>query len=181
MSGTQRRLLATAAFLSLASASLAAQPPLPNGGDATVRQMLSRLEKNAEQFRRSLAETPDREWVVGGEQTRHIDHFVAGFVETVRRLRTEFGEGRIVTARVEEVLRRGVSIDSFMDRHQSADQAARDWATVRRDLESLATAYDIPWNRTPPRLTSLRPGVRVPRVVTSLAVRTGDGAACARA
>ena len=78
--------------------------------------------------------------------------------------------------RLERVAARVVGVE----RGRPADQAARDWATVRRDREALAAAYDMRGNRAPPRLTGLSPGGRAPRVVTSLAIRAGDGAACAR-
>lgn len=75
------------------------------------------------------------------------------FVNAARRVRVQFRTGQLVTAGGDEVLRRGVSIDSFMDHDRSPDQAARDWAKVRRDLEVLAAAFNVPWNRTPPRVT----------------------------
>jgi hypothetical protein len=164
MLGSQRyRLcLATAVAVASAGALLAAQPQPSRASDQEVKYLVTRLEKNAEQFRRSLADTPVREWIVGAEKARNIDHFVTGFVDATRRLRAQFDRGQIVTARVDEVLRRGVSIDSFMERHHSTDQAASDWATVRRDLEALAAAFNVPWNRTTPRFTSVRPDTPLP-------------------
>jgi hypothetical protein len=158
-------MLTLATLLALAGpgALLAGQPQPSRATDEEVKQLLTRIEKNAEQFRRSLAETPDREWIVGVQKTRNIDHFVTGFVGATRRLRSHFDRGQVVPARVEEVLRRGVSIDSFMERHPSADQAAHDWATVRRDLEALAAAFNVPWNRATSRLTSLRPDALLPQ------------------
>jgi len=139
-----------------AGASLGAQPQPSRATDQDVKFLLTQVERNAEQFRRSLALTPDREWIVGWEKSQNIDHFVTRFVDATRRLRAQFDRGEVITARVDEVLRRGVSIDSFMERHRSADQASHDWATVRRDLEALAAAFNVPWNRATLRLTSLR-------------------------
>jgi len=155
MYGTRRQWLALATLLALlgAGVSLSALPQASRASDQKLKHLLMRLEKNAEQFRRSLADTPDREWIVVSQKERNIDHFVARFVDATRRLRSHFDRGQVVTTRVEEVLRRGVSIDSFMERHHSADQAARDWATVRSDLEALAELFNVPWNRATPLLT----------------------------
>lgn len=158
-SARQRRRFCVAIVLALVctvETLVAAAPQPARLTDREVTDLLARLEKNAEQFRRSLSTTPDQEWLVRGEKPRNIDHFVTRFVEATRRLRAQSTRGQVVTARVDEVLRRGVSIDSFMER-DSADQAARDWAIVRRDLAQLAVAFNVPWNRSTPRFTSARP------------------------
>jgi hypothetical protein len=140
-----------------AGSSVATGPQASRLSDREVTDLLERLEKNAAQFHRSLATRPDQEWIVRWEKTRNIDHFVARFVDATRRLRVRSDRRQVVTTRVDEVLRRGVSIDSFMERGRAADQAARDWAIVRHDLAELAVAFNVPWNRSTPRLTSARP------------------------
>jgi hypothetical protein len=164
MLGSRRQILCLATVLALAGTGAfpAAQPQPSRATDQEVKHLLTRIEKNAEQFRRSLAQAPDRGWIVGGKTARNIDHFVTGFVDATRRLRAHFDRGQVVTAGVDEVLRRGVSIDSFMERNRSADQAAHDWATVRRDLEALAVAFNVPWNPATPRLTGVPPDTSPP-------------------
>jgi hypothetical protein len=111
MLGSRRHILCLATVLVLASAGAfpAAQPQPSRATDQEVKHLLTRIEKNAEQFRRSLAEAPDREWNVGVERARNIDRFITGFVDATRRLRAHFDRGQVVTARVDEVLRRGVT------------------------------------------------------------------------
>ncbi len=170
MLGTRRRLIALTTVLALAGAgALAAAQQPSRQTDREVKQLLTRIEKNAEQFRLSLSAAADLEWIGGWERERNIDHFVTGFVAAARRLRVQSDSGDVVTARVDEVLRRGVSIDSFMERRRLSDQATHDWTTVRRDLELLASAFNVPWNLTTPRLTGVRPGTSVPGVVASRA------------
>ena len=159
-SASQRRRFCVALVLALvftvgSSVAASAQPARLTDREVTV--LLARLERNAEQFGRSLAITPDQEWLVRWEKARNIDHFVTRFVAATRRLRAQSNRGQGVTAGVEEVLRRGVSIDSFMERDRSPDQAARDWAIVRHDLAELALAFNVPWNRATPRLTTAQP------------------------
>jgi hypothetical protein len=164
MLGLGSRTLVIVAQLVLAGAGtgMAAQPAAARTTDREVETLLARLEKSAEQFRRSLADTPDREWAIGWEKERNINHFITAFVQSTRRLREQYGRDELVTARVDEVLRRGVSVDSFMERHHTRNQAARAraeraWEPVRRDLEALARAYGVPWHRATPLLTGAPP------------------------
>jgi hypothetical protein len=157
--GHRRRFVCGAIIfaIALAGTSIAA-PPQPSGGtDGKVSALLAQIERHAAQFRRSLGHTPNQEWIVRWDSGRDIGGFVGRFADATRRLRTQFDRGQVVTDRVDDVLRRGVSIDSFMERDRSPDQAARDWALVRRDLDALALAFAVPWNRATPRFTSAQP------------------------
>ena len=159
MSGTRRGTVALALFFTLTNVAVliagAAQPA--RATDEDVKRLLARIETHAEQFRASLRDAPAGESLVGWEKERNIDHFVSEFVAAARRLRVRFDRGLVATNRVDEVLRRGVSIDSFMERRRAADRAQRDWIAVRLDLEALAIAYNVPWARATPRLTNARP------------------------
>jgi len=129
--------------------------------DQDVKHLLTRMERNAEQFRGSLSDAPDREWLLGWE-ARNIDHFVTEFVAATRLLRAQFDRGQVAAGDVDAVLRRGASIDSFMEHRRSVDRAQREWVALRRDLEVLAIAYNATWSRAAPRLTSVEPAGRSP-------------------
>jgi len=75
-------------------------------------------------------------------------------------LSDHFDRRQVVTDDVEEVLRRAVTIDAFMQRHQLAMPAENDWRTVRRDLDAVARVYNVAWNWSDPRDTAneQRPG-----------------------
>ena len=79
----------------------------------------------------------------GSREDDNINQFVIDFAETTNHLSDHFDRRQVVTNDIEDVLRRGVSIDSFMQRHQLAVQAENDWLTVRRDLDELARAYNV--------------------------------------
>jgi hypothetical protein len=161
-SGSRTLVVLMQLVLAGANAGMTAQPAPARTTDREVDTLLARLEKNAEQFRRSLADAPDHEWTIGWEKEPNINHFITAFVQATRRLRDQYDRDEGVSARVDEVLRRGVSVDSFMERHPSRNQTARvraerAWVTVRRDLETLARAYGVPWHRATPLLTGLPP------------------------
>ena len=157
MFGLQRYLVGAATLIAIAStAALGATQPLPSRADGTdVKQVIAQLEKHAQLFHFSLTSAPDLEWLTGERGTGDIDRFVTSFVRATRQLRQDHGRGDVVTNRVDEVLRRGASIDSFMEHHRSSNQVQQDWFTVRRDLEKLALAYNVIWNRRAPSYPSV--------------------------
>jgi hypothetical protein len=126
----------------------------PRLSDQQIGHLLSRTKKNADRFRRSLDRTPDRRRIDGSREDNNITQFVEDFAETTDHLRDHFARRQVVTTDVEDVLRRSVSIDNFMQRHQLAAQAENDWLAVRRDLDELAHAYNVTWNWSNPRYTA---------------------------
>ena len=123
--------------------------------DEQVKQLLTRTKKNADQFRHSLDQALDRSRIDGSRDEDNINQFVIDFAEATDHLSDHFDRRQVVTNDVEDVLRRGVSIDSFMQRHQLVAQAENDWLTVRRDLDELARAYNVAWNWSTPRYTAV--------------------------
>ena len=122
--------------------------------DQQVGQLLTRTKKNADRFRHSLGRALDRSRIDGSREDDTITQFVKDFGETTNHLSDHFDRREVVTNDIENVLRRGVSIDSFMQRHQLAVQAENDWLAVRRDLDELARAYNVAWNWSNPRDTA---------------------------
>jgi len=122
--------------------------------DQQVGQLLTRTKKNADRFRHSLDRALNRSRIDGSREEDNINQFVMDFAETTNHLSDHFDRRQVVTNDIEDVLRRGVSIDNFMQRHQLAVQAENDWFRVRRDLDELARAYNVAWNWTNPRYTA---------------------------
>jgi hypothetical protein len=148
MSPSPQRLLGLALVVVFTSAAVSGGEAQSARARPNVDRLLMAIDQHAAQFRRTLSETPDREWIVRGETTRDIGSFVTRFTDATRRLNARADDARYEQDRVEEVLRRGISIDSFMEHRRSSDQSTRDWALVRLDLAALALAFDVPWNRT---------------------------------
>jgi hypothetical protein len=155
MFGLQRHVVGVAALIAITNttALISAQQPPSRASDNDVKQVIARLEKHAQLFRFSLTSAPDVEWLAGARGTGEIDRFVSSFVGATRQLRQQHGRGEAITNLVDEVLRRGASIDSFMEHHRSPNEVEQDWFAVRRDLETLALAYNVTWNRRAPYAT----------------------------
>ena len=138
-----------------------AQNAPSRSNDRQVGQLLTRTKKSAERFRGSLDQALNRSPINGSREEDGINQSVEDFAEATNHLSDHFDRRQVVTNDVEEVLRRGVNIDSFMQRHQLAMQAENDWRTVRRDLDELARVYNVAWNWSNPRYTAVEqaPGV----------------------
>jgi DNA-binding TFAR19-related protein (PDSD5 family) len=118
--------------------------------DKQVVQLLKRIEKEADQFRKSLDEALDRSAIDGSKADDNINQFVTEFEETTEHLSDHFGRNQVVANDIEDVLQRAVSIDGFMQRHRLQEQAENDWVRLRRNLDDLAHAYQVAWNWSDP-------------------------------
>jgi hypothetical protein len=121
--------------------------------DNEVEQLLKRIDEGADQFRKSLDKALDQSTIDDSTAEDNINQFVTEFAETTDHLSDHFDRNQVVTNDVEDVLRRGVSIDGFMQRHRLNEQAENDWVTLRRDLDDLARAYQVAWNWSAPQYT----------------------------
>ena len=123
--------------------------------DEQVRQLLTRTKKHTNQFRRSLDRALDRIGIDGSREDDNVNQFVFDLAEATDHLNDQFERRQVVTNDVEDVLRRAVSVDSFMQRHLLTVQAENDWVAVRRDLDALARAFDVVWNWSTLRYTAV--------------------------
>ncbi len=126
----------------------------PRLSDQQIGQLLTRTKKDADRFKHSLDRAMDRSRIDGSREDNNITQFVEDFSETTNHLSDHFDRRQVVTNDIEDVLRRSVSIDSFMQRHQLAAQAENDWLALRRDLDDLAGAYNVTWSWSNPRYTA---------------------------
>jgi outer membrane lipoprotein SlyB len=122
--------------------------------DQQVGRLLTRTKKNADRFRHSLDRALSGSRIDGLREDDNILQLVMDFAETTNHLSDHFDRREVVTNDIEDVLRRGLSIDRFMQRHQLAVQSENDWLTLRRDLDELARAYNVAWNWSQPRYTA---------------------------
>ncbi len=133
--------------------------------DQQVKDLLTRTKKDADRFRKSLDKALDRSRLDGSREEDDIDRFVTDFADTTDHLSDHFNRHQVVTHDIDEVLRRGVSIDRFMQRQQLDATAENDWLTVRRDLDQLAQSYNLAWNWNSPTYT---PDARQPEIYRQL-------------
>ncbi|HXG91756.1 MAG TPA: hypothetical protein VNN73_05220 [Blastocatellia bacterium] len=125
--------------------------PAPVGGiayrlsDDEVKNLLSRIESEADTFRKSLNTALDESRFNSTSMEDDINSFVKGFEEATDHLKDRFNNKQSAAADVEEVLRRAARIDAFMQHHRLTVRAQEDWSRLRASLDELAAAYGISW------------------------------------
>jgi hypothetical protein len=115
-----------------------------------TRQLLTRLETNAERFRLSLSQSLDQSRLDGTRREENISTVLDDFNHIVDHVRERYDAQQLATADVEALLARASRLDRFMTNrgNRVAPRAQSDWATLRTDLDQLAGMYNVAWNRT---------------------------------
>ncbi|HZH33025.1 MAG TPA: YMGG-like glycine zipper-containing protein [Pyrinomonadaceae bacterium] len=115
-----------------------------------TRQLLTRLETNAERFRLSLSQSLDQGRLDGTRREENINNVLDDFNHVVDHVRERYDRQQLVAADVEALLARASRLDRFMTNrgNRATARAQSDWATLRIDLDQLAGMYNVAWNRT---------------------------------
>ena len=111
-----------------------------------MKALLERIERGADRFRNSLGKMLDASAIDDTKAEDNINHFVKEFEAATDHLKQRFDDDHSAAGDVEEVLRRAARIDGFMMRRGMNSRAQEDWAGLRRNLDELATAYNVSWN-----------------------------------
>jgi hypothetical protein len=115
-----------------------------------TRQLLTRLETNAERFRLSLSQSLDQSRLDGTRREENISNVLDDFNHIVDHVRERYDRQQLAAADVEALLARASRLDRFMMNrgNRASTRAQSDWATLRTDLDQLAGMYNVAWNRT---------------------------------
>jgi len=119
-----------------------------------TRQLLTRLETNAERFRLSLSQSLDQGRLDGTRREENISNVLDDFNHVVDHVRERYDRQQLVAADVQALLARASRLDRFMtnqanrQRNNVSARAQSDWAMLRTDLDQLAGMYNVAWNRT---------------------------------
>ena len=114
--------------------------------DQQVALILGRIEARADTFKSSIDRAMDRSRWDGTRAEDNINQFMADFERATDQLRQNFNSRRATNSDVENVLRRAAYIDDFMRRNRLNQRVENDWQLLRRDLDQLATTYNVAWN-----------------------------------
>ena len=114
--------------------------------DREVERILRAIEQQSDRFRSALDSSLDRSRFDGSREEDDINRFVKEFYEQTKTLRDHFDDRKSTSADVQSVLDRAASIDSFMRRNRMRnDKAAREWDSLRGNLDELAQVYNVSW------------------------------------
>jgi len=141
-----KRSIVTAIVLLIGLAGGVAAQSVYRLSEKEMKDLLSRIDKQAATYRDSLKSALDHSAIDDTKQEDRIKDFVKGFEEATEKLKHHYNDKNTASSDVEEVLRRAARIDSFMERHDLSERAESDWAALRRNLDTLAEAYSVSWS-----------------------------------
>ena len=114
--------------------------------DRQVLTTLTRVETNTDIFKQQVNNALRRGVLSGDDSETTFNDYVTEFETATNNLSQDFDARRSTSADVEEVLNRANDINQFMQRNRLNTAAQRTWTTIRNDLSTLATYYNVRWN-----------------------------------
>jgi hypothetical protein len=114
--------------------------------DRQVLTVLTRVETNTDIYKRQLTNALNRGVLAEGDNQESIMNYIAEFETAVNNFNQNFDARRSAGNDVEEVLNRAGEVNQFMQRNRLNANAQRTWTTIRTDLTTLATYYNVRWN-----------------------------------
>ena len=128
--------------------------------DNQIKQLLRTIGQKADAFEKGLDRAFTNSQYDGGRGKDEIRQSVKDLKQATERLRDRVNGRQANTLDAEEVLRRGASIDGFMQRYQLSAQAEQNWVLLRGDLDRLASAYNVGWGWSDSGYPSAEAGFR---------------------
>lgn len=127
-----------------------AQPQPNRNNTRQVGNMLKRLELSSSRFRNSLNVALVQRSVDQTQPQNDISTFQPGFDLAIKQFRDQLTRRLAVASDVEAILQKASPINSFIDRNTLNPRVKNDWASVRTDLNTLASAYGVSWQWNEP-------------------------------
>ncbi len=151
----ERQIFSAWMVLALLSLSLGVQAqttrrrPVYRNTQVQTRQLLTRLETNAERYRLSLSQALDQSRYNNTRREDNINTVLDDFNHVVDHVRERYDQRQLVAADVEALLARASRLDRFMTNQNNrlTVRAQNDWTLLKADLNQLAAMYNVAWNR----------------------------------
>ena len=138
-------VLVLLAFSIVIGVSIQAQPQPNRNNTRQVGNMLQRLEQSSSRFRNSLNVALVQRSVDQTQPQNDVSTFQSGLDLAIKQFRDQFTRRLAVASDVESILQKASPIDSFINQNTLNPRVKNDWASVRTDLNTLATAYAVNW------------------------------------
>ncbi len=141
-----KRIVSMLLLIALSSIGLSARAQRQSSRVNTrqVSEILQRLAQSSDRFRNSL-NTAVEQSRADGRPENDINSFERDFENATNQLNDRFRRRRAGAADVRNVLQKASRINDFISRRRFDAQAQNDWASVRSNLEALASAYAVNW------------------------------------
>ena len=133
------------AFSIVIGLNIQAQQQTNRNNTRQVGNMLQRLERSSSRFRNSLNMALVQVSVDQMRPQNDISTFEPGFQLAIKHFRDQFTRRLAVAADVENILQKASPINSFISENTLNPRVKNHWASVRTDLNTLATVYAVNW------------------------------------
>jgi YmgG-like glycine-zipper protein len=111
-----------------------------------LARLIERIETNGDKFRASLTDAFSESAYDQSRREGNMNDAVRAFKHATDQLRRQFDSRKPVAAHVEHLLALAKPIDTYMHSNSLSKQVQNDWAALGRDLNSLASAYNLSAN-----------------------------------
>ncbi len=141
-----RRIFSAGVMLLLALASVGMEAQAQRRGrNAQARQLVRRIETRTDAFRNSLSNALDRSTIDNTRREDNINQLASDFEGVVDQLNTRAQNRQFSAADIQLVLDRASPVERFMRRNRVAGQPQVEWASIKQDLNQLASLYSLSW------------------------------------
>ena len=131
-------------FLGLISATFVQAQNRPyRVTDRQVLTVLTRIETNTDIYKQQANNALRRGVLSSGDSQDSFSGYVTDFESAVANLNQNFDSRRSAVSDVQNVLDRAADINAFMQRNRLNANVQRTWTTIRNDLTTLATYYNV--------------------------------------
>jgi YMGG-like Gly-zipper len=110
--------------------------------DASVRDLIDRIQSRTETLRRRIQNSSDR-GNLSSSQVIELNRSINDFVFATDQLERRLGTRRTSTSDVRLVLDRATLIDNYAFNYRLGGGAEREWQAIRSELDQLANAFNI--------------------------------------
>ena len=116
--------------------------------DRQVQAIVTRIRTNGNELVRIVDGVPaqGRAWGNYKRQTGDVAYLVEDLVVAADHLDDHIVRQQATRADVDDLLRRAALVDDAFKRDNRTGRATTIWTTLRRDIDSLASAYDLRWD-----------------------------------
>jgi hypothetical protein len=130
--------------------------------DRQIQVILSRIRTNAESLRTAIEGTRPRGSIFGSRQrqTGDVAYLVDDLMEATVHLSDHVTRRETTRTDLDDLLGRADALDEALTRNPGSTAAQTAWRNIRRDVESLASAYSVTWDWQNPQYPGI-PGTGV--------------------
>lgn len=120
--------------------------------DTQVKNLLANIETRTDIFKRVVNRSLDRSPLNGTESEDNVNEYITEFENYTDKLRQKFDARESVAEDVEQVLYRAYYINEFLNNNRLNNRTNQTWASLKADLNTLASYYNVSYAWTKPNI-----------------------------